>query len=90
MCNEFATKFANKQGLVFNGWIADDVGGVAVFADQYYFNLSDIILDIIGKQPKGFILQWQDDGVEANINSKFISNINYKSYTMGLRYEQLK
>lgn len=59
-------------------------------ACQYFFNLSDIILDLKTKQPKGQILDWQSDGVDFNMFNDNQQHINYKSYTMGLRYNQLK
>ena len=88
-CNELVKKFCNKQGLQFDYWINDEIGGIASFSNSYFFNLCDIILDLKTKQPKGLILSWQDEGVEFNFNHQNITNINYKSYTMGLRYEQL-
>ena len=89
VCNEWVRKFCNKQSISFDGWLGNEVGGIASFACQYYFNLSDIILDINTKQPKGLILNWQNDGVDFNMFNEHPQHINYKSYTMGLRYEQL-
>jgi hypothetical protein len=66
------------------------VGGIASFACQYFFNLSDIILDLNTKQPKGNILDWQSEDVDFNMFNEKQQHINYKSYTMGLRHEQLK
>ena len=81
ICNECIKKFCYKQKIQFDGWIGDEVGGIACFVSQYYFSLSDIILDLNTKQQKWLILEWQDDGIEE------VSKINYKSYTMGLRYD---
>jgi hypothetical protein len=89
-CNEYVQKFANKQQIEFDGWVGGEIGGLAIFSHDYFFNISEIILDINSKQPKGLILQWQNDGVEYNFPTDKKKNINYKSYTMGLRYEQLK
>ena len=83
VCNEWVKKFCNKQQIDFDGWVGDEIGGIASFACQYFFNLSDIILDLNTKQPKGNILNWQSEEVEKP------QHINYKSYTMGLRHEQL-
>lgn len=90
VCNDIVTKFSNKQGLEFDGWVADEVGGIAGFALQYFFNISDIILDLKTKQPKGFILEWQSDGVDYNMFNEKQEYINYKSYISGLRYKDLK
>lgn len=90
VCNDIVTKFSNKQGLEFDGWVADEVGGIAGFATQYFFNISDIVLDLKNKQPKGFILEWQNDGTDFNLLKEKPEYINYKSYIMGLRYNDLK
>ena len=92
VCNEYIQKFINKQQIDFDGWISDDVGGIASFCCQYFFNLSDIIFDINTKQPKGLILEWQSDDVDYNLlrEHKEQIHINYKSYAMGLRFDQLK
>jgi len=87
-CNEYVKKFCNKQGLTFDAWVADDCGGVAVFNDNYYINLSDIIIDINKKAPKGLIIKWQEDTLERH--QKDGTSINYSSYIMGLRYEQIE
>jgi hypothetical protein len=88
-CNEYVQKFANKQQIEFDGWVANEIGGLAIFSSQYFFNISEIVLDINSKQPKGLIIQWQNDGVDFNMCNDKNETINYKSYTMGLRYEQL-
>lgn len=90
LCNEYIKMFCTKQDIEFDGWIGDEVGGIASFISQYFFNLSDIVLDLNTKQRKGLILRWQDDGVDFNIGRKKPQYINYKSYTMGLRYQQLE
>ena len=88
-CNEWVNLFCEKQELEFDGWVGNEVGGIAGFATQYFFNLSDIILDLNSNQPKGLILRWQNDGVSFNMFKETTKYINYKSYTMGLRYDQL-
>lgn len=89
VCNEYVRLFCKKQELDFNGWIGNDVGGIAEFANEYFFNITDIIIDIDTNQKKELILDWQTEGVEYNMFERNIQNINYKSYTMGLRYEHL-
>lgn len=90
VCNEWVQKFCNKQQLDFDGWVGDEIGGIASFSCQYFFNLSDIILDLNTKQPKGLILDWQSDAVDFNMFNPSPQNINYKSYTMGLRFDNLE
>ena len=89
ICNDYILAFEKKQGIVSDGWVGDEVGGIASFACQYFFNLSDIILDLNTKQPKGLILNWQSEDVDFNMFNEKQQHINYKSYTMGLRHEQL-
>ena len=83
-CNEIAMLFANKQGLSWNGWVADEVGSIGDFSGMYYFGISEMVLDIRTNQPKGLITQWQDDNVEHEQNF-----INYYSYTKGLRHKDV-
>ena len=85
-CNDLIALFSKKQDLEFSFWIVDEVGGVACFSEHYYFNLSDIILDLKTNQKKGLILDWHDEDVEANLFKENPTMINYKAYTMGLRF----
>ena len=93
-CNNLVNKFATKQNLDFDGWVTDEVGGIACFASQYFFHMSDIELDLSTNQKKGFILEWIDDGTEFNMDILLTEEgaryINYASYIAGLRYENLK
>lgn len=90
VCNEYILRFCEKQDIEFDGWIGNEIGGIASFISQYFFTIDEIILDLNTKQPKGLILDWQSAGVDHNMFNKSQVNINYKSYTMGLRYENLK
>lgn len=87
-CNDLIELFCKKQNLEFDYWVSDEVGGIAYFTADYFFNLSDIVLDLKTKQKAGLITQWQDETTEANMNEEGVF-INYKLYTMGLRYENL-
>jgi len=96
VCLEYIKLFCEKQELDFDGWVGDEIGGVssfvsgvASFIGEYYFHLSDIILDIHTNQPKGLILSWQNDDVDFNSSTKDTKHINYKSYTTGLRLNQI-
>lgn len=84
-CNSIVKAFCKKQGLRFDGWVGNEVGGVAEFSTSYFFNISDIVLDLKTGQPKWAILSWQDENVEEGFKTKTYTPINYKSYTMGLR-----
>ena len=84
ICNDYIELFSEKQNLEFDGWVANDAGGIAGFITQYFFNLHDIIHDIESKAPVGLILHWQDDNLENKPNY-----INYPSYRAGLRHSDL-
>jgi len=58
VCYEFVYRFAVKQDLDFDGWLCDDVGGVAMFGGMYMFQIADIIHDIRSNQPPGRIMDW--------------------------------
>lgn len=82
-CNEYLELFCEKQEMTNDGWVADDVGGIAVCSD-FYFNLHDIVLDINTNQPKGDIVDWYYDNIDADSDY-----INYNSYIMGLRIKDV-
>jgi hypothetical protein len=87
VCNEYVQKFCNKQGIEFDGWVGNEIGGIASFISQYFFNFSDIVWDVNSKQPKGLILKWQDDCV--NHVENLGKSINYFSYSKGIRFSDL-
>jgi hypothetical protein len=86
ICNEYVHKFSKKQGISFDYWVGDEVGGIASFCEQYFFNFHDISWDINSRQPKGLMLKWQEDVIE---NYDAEGTISYYSYSNGLRYECL-
>ena len=80
---EYISLFCKKQGIDFEFWIGGVVGETADFG-CLFFNFTDIKIDIDTEQQKGLIIDWFINRVNCNKN-----NINYKSYTMGLRYRDL-
>ena len=82
-CNEYLQIFCEKQGMDNEGWVGDFVGGIAICSD-FYFNISDIIIDIDTDQPKGSIINWYFDNLEHPEK-----HINYYSYSKGLRVSDL-
>ncbi len=87
---DYVQMFCDKQELQFDGWVGGDIGGVASFIGEYFFNIGDITFDIDNGCPPGLILNWQLEGIEAHLlNPSVTSFMNYKSYSMGLRYNQL-
>jgi len=83
---KYIQKFEKKHGYEFSYWVSDQVGEMACFIEQYYFNFDDIRHDIDNNVKKGLIFQWQDEGVENGGKD----NINFKSYVLGLRYKDLE
>ncbi len=91
--NKYLLKFVNKHGYEFSDWVSSEVGGLACFIEQYFFNFSDIKFDIDNNIKKGLIFKWQEDGVEyisQDERDENYDNINFKSYTMGLRFPEPK
>ena len=75
-------EFCHKQDLQFEFDNYDIVKGIVCLSD-YFFNIEDIYYDMKHNKPKGNILQWYDYRLMHN------TNINYRSYCMGMR-EELK
>jgi hypothetical protein len=80
-CNEYVKKFSNKHGYEFSGWVGEEVGGIAVFIEQYFFNISDIVYDINHMVAKGKIIEWQE------YNLQNTESINFRSFIKGYRHE---
>jgi hypothetical protein len=76
-CEQIVSKFAIKQEIEFDGWVSDEVGGLAAFCGhQYFFNMYEIVRDLKTNQPSGLILDWHNENLEAS------PRINYFSYTL--------
>jgi hypothetical protein len=84
VCNQYMKLFCEKQDLGFDGFVGDEVGGVACCND-FFFNFQDIVWDVNAKIPKGVIIEWYDAQLENPEKA-----INYYSYTKGLRHQDIK
>ena len=73
-------EFCDKQELQFE-FDNYDVGIGIICLSDYFFNIEDIYFDMKHDKPKGKILQWYDYVLMKE------SNINYRSYCMGMREE---
>lgn len=80
--------FSKKQELDFDGWVGDTTGGIAMFAD-YYFDFEEIRYDIDTNQEAGLIIRYHEESVEFAIENDISTEINYKSYAAGLRFDQI-
>ena len=82
---KYIRKFEEKHDCRFEHAVSDDLTGVISFGDISFFHISDIIFDIDTNQPKNLIFEWINDCVENEHKT-----INFRSYAMGLRFEDLK
>jgi hypothetical protein len=80
--------FCKKQDVYVDYIVVDDITGIYCIGDAY-LTLSDIYHDMKTNQPKGAIIDWFWESVEFKTNNPDGVYINYNSYCMGLRYEQL-
>jgi hypothetical protein len=91
ICDKLVEKFSKKQDLEFEFWVADEVGEVACFILENYFSLNEMIFDLETNQPKGLIVQWQNENTEYNMlkpdNERM--SISYQSYAKGFRFKDL-
>lgn len=75
--------FEKKQEVYFEFFVSDDYTGIACFSNEYYINLTDICHDVFTEQPKGLIIEWQENTID-NHEKQYI---NYLSYCKGARYK---
>jgi len=80
----YITAFVRKQDTVFLGWVGDEIGETAEFYGDVYINFMDVKRDMDNQAPKGLIFDWWEDSMKFDL----LPRINYKSYLMGLRYDE--
>ncbi len=56
-CKEYISKFCEKQGLLFNGWLGNKVEGIAILSGLF-ISYKDIKWDIDANIPKGTIIDF--------------------------------
>ena len=61
--NAYVADFCLKHDVEFEGWIGNVSGEKGLFND-YYFDFSDIRLDIDTKQSENTIFEWYDDATQ--------------------------
>lgn len=83
ICNQLVDKFVKKHGYEFSCWISDSPGTIAVFIDQYFFNMTDIIEDLKGEYKKEEIFRWQDYCLECHYENR--TAVNLHAYIKGMR-----
>ena len=75
-------EFCDKHDLSYEFSVGNDSVDMFLISD-YSFSLSDIYFDLKSNQLQGKIIEWYDYLLDNEVN------INYYSYCMGLRKEQL-
>ena len=85
---DYIEVFSRKQGIDFDGWVGDEIGGVACFGD-FFFNYDQIRYDIDHNIRKGTIVKWYYADTEHNIDREERQHINYSSWCKGLRHKDL-
>lgn len=84
---EYIRLFEEKHEVFFDYAVGDDLMGLLCFGD-YLFAIHDIVYDIDNNLPKNLIFQWQDDSFDSSKNPQH-AKMNFQSYAMGLRFEDL-
>lgn len=86
ICNEYISRFCKKHGFnIADFYWVGEITGDAVCIGDYFFSFSDIAYDINTRQPKNMILDWHNGCLE---NPE--KRINYYSYSIGLRFSDIK
>lgn len=76
-CNEILKAFCEKQEMNNEGWVGEQIGGIAMCSD-FFFNFLDIVWDLNSEQPKGKIIEWYDTTLDAVMGEKAM--INYVNF----------
>lgn len=90
IANSYVHGFSKKQGLEFDFWVGDEVGGIASFNHEYFINYDDIRMDLDDTVKKGVITEWYWHVMPESFDfNPELSNerpyVNYKSYLKGAR-----
>jgi len=81
--------FCHKHDTNFDYAVGDDLTGVLCFGDNF-FNIGDVYLDLKENKPKGLIFEWQNYLTDHNIRNNVNEFINFSSYCIGARFEEVK
>ena len=80
VCNTYAQKFAIKHEYSFDGWVADNVGEVAMMGD-YYVDFRDIKYDIDNDIDADEYVKYYDYCLEVGMLNLTVPN--YESWCKG-------
>ena len=71
---QYIKEFENKQDLIFEFAVDDNLMEVISFGSVYFFNMSDIIYDVDNAIKENIIIEW----LEYTLQEK--DYINYRTY----------
>lgn len=80
----YVKAFQKAHGIEWEFWVADDIGGTALFGDRY-FNFDDIRIAVDNGISSEMLFDWYDENVEHGIEKM----INLPAWIKGLRHDQL-
>lgn len=75
--------FCSKHELELDFWVADLVGTVGCFSNEYYIDFETIRLDLEKDIPKDVFFTWFDLTLDLEMKDEPI--VNYYSYLKGVR-----
>lgn len=75
---KYVDVFAKKHDLDFEHWVADQVGGVACFSNEYFVDFLDIRFDLEKNVPANVFFKWFDSAVDLSLKEEPITN--YKNF----------
>ena len=76
--NEYTKLFCEKHDLYFDYWVADLVGGICCFSNDYFAGFDDIRLDLENEVPKDVFFEWYDLTLDLGLKGK--PTISYYLY----------
>lgn len=75
-CMKYVDAFCEKHNLTFYGWVNGRIGEIGQFS-EYFFNYSEVMLDVNTQQSVDTIFKWYDAQLEAK------KPITYEAYVNG-------
>ena len=76
--SKYVEAFEKKHSMEFDFWVADLVGTVSCFQNEYYISFEDIRLDLDNDINKDMFFEWYDLSLELAMANKPV--INYYNY----------
>ena len=80
---KYVELFEKKHEIELEFWVADLVGTIGCFSNEYYVDFETIRLDLEKDVPKNVFFNWHDLTLELGMNDEAV--VNYYSYLKGVR-----